>query len=429
MAFELAKGVRDFGPKEQILRQDVMDKIKLVFERYGYSPMETPVIERLDTLTAKFGAGEGTDVMNEIFKLKDQGNRDLGLKFDQTVPLARYIALNPTIKLPFKRYIIDRSFRDGPIKLGRYREFVQCDADIVGSRSMMAEAEMIMMVIDASRMLGLDVTVEINDRRLLYSIMDSFDVKDKEKAAIVVDKMKKVSNDELEKELLALGVKEPGEFLGMIRDNSDADKLLGLKERLGKEGQKAIDDLLEILSYLGAEDRVSLNLALARGLNYYTGCVIEAFLKGSEVKSSVAGGGRYDEMIGNYCGRGDYPAIGISFGIEPIIEAMKLAGYEEKQTVTRVLVIPVGRQKESIGIAQQLREGGIPTEIDLNARGVSKNLAYANSYGIPFVIFVGDEEIKNSVVKLKDMDKGDERSLSIEEAIRVVSYLTFTAVP
>jgi histidyl-tRNA synthetase len=422
MKFELAKGVQDYTPEAQILRQEVIGRIRTVFERYGFSPIETPVIERLDTLTAKFGAGEGTDVMDEIFRLKDQGNRDLGLKFDMTVPLARFMAQNPTLKLPFKRYAIDRAFRDGPIKLGRDREFYQCDADIVGVSKMTAEAELIALTIDVFKALDLEITFEFNSRKLMSAIMDSCKVPEDKKAAvaIIIDKIKKIRREEMLEELQKLGIEEAERLIAAIEaEGSPDDVLAGLKAKLAssEKGLLAIQEVYALLSYLTDEqkEKVTLNLGLARGLNYYTGTVMEAFLKDSRITSSVAGGGRYDDMIGQYVGRGSYPAIGISFGLVPIIEAIKLAGYEQKKTVTDVLIVPIAEVQEAMKLAQELRDRGINTAVDLNGKGVSKNLAYANYYSIPYCILLGEEEVRQGVVKLRDMESGEEKTLKASD--------------
>src|SRR3989344_3470705 len=172
MAIETAKGVRDFPPEDKIIREELVSKLIKVFQNYGFSPLETPSIERLDTLTAKFAAGAESDAAREIFKLKDQGARDLGLRFDLTVPFSRFVAQNPNMKTPFRRYEVGRVFRDGPIKLGRYREFWQCDVDIAGCSSMKAEAELILLALDAFKALELDAFIEINNRKLLFGIME-----------------------------------------------------------------------------------------------------------------------------------------------------------------------------------------------------------------------------------------------------------------
>ena len=203
MTIEMAKGVRDFPPEDKIIREELTSKLKIVFENYGYSPLETPSIERLDTLTAKFAAGTESDAAKEIFKLTDQGNRELGLRFDLTVPFSRFIALNPNLKMPFKRYEIGRVFRDGPIKLGRYREFWQCDVDVAGNPSIKAEAELILLALDAFKALKLNAYIHINNRKLLFGIMDYCEIPHEKRESVIIsiDKLEKYGKDVVEKEL------------------------------------------------------------------------------------------------------------------------------------------------------------------------------------------------------------------------------------
>jgi histidyl-tRNA synthetase len=434
MKFELAKGVRDFGPDEQIIRQELMQKLRAIFERYGFSPMETPIIERLDTLTAKFGAGEGTDVMKEIFRLTDQGERNLGLKFDQTVPLARYISLNPTIKLPFKRYIIDRSFRDGPIRLGRYREFYQCDIDTVGCGKMTAEAEIIELTIDAFKTLDFDITLEINNRKLLFGLMYLAGIAPEQtnKAAIAIDKLKKIGSGGVIKEMTDGGIAEEKakQFVSYLANTGTTEDIFAKLTEIAQGDEactNALDELKKVFAFISdeAKEKVKLDLTLARGLNYYTGTIFEAFLnypKGTPeekmICSSVAGGGRYDDMIGQYVGRGQYPAIGFSFGLAPILDAMKLSGFEVKKTTAQVLIIAIHEEENAKSFARILRFAGINTMTDLNGKSISKNLDYAEKYKIPYAIFIGEEEAKKNKGKLRDLTTGKEELLSTEEIIK-----------
>ncbi|MBU1203678.1 MAG: histidine--tRNA ligase, partial [Nanoarchaeota archaeon] len=318
MKLETAKGMRDIPPEEKILQQEVVDKIRGIFERYGFSPLETPVVERWDVLSSKYAGG--SEILKETFKFKDQGKRELGLKYDLTVPFARFIGMNPNLKLPFKRYQIEKVFRDGPIKLGRYREFWQCDVDIAGSSNILADAEIVNLIVDVFKELGLKVIVKVNNRKLLNSILDYVGVK-KEKWEDVI-----ISIDKLEK-IGAVGVKKELEEKNV--DASIVKKLVWILklESLG-DIQKVIGDcegikeLEELFGYVGSKN-VIFDACLARGLSYYTGTVFEAFLKDSNIDSSVAGGGRYDEMIGNFVGGSrKIAAVGVSFGLSVIMKAL-----------------------------------------------------------------------------------------------------------
>ncbi len=405
MSIETAKGVRDFSPSEKIVRDEVIEKLKKTFECYGFLPLETPVFERLEVLTAKFAAGEESDASKEIFKFKDQGERNLGLRFDLTVPLARYVAENPNVKIPFKRYEIGKVYRDGPIKLGRYREFYQCDVDTVGVNGIEAEAELILLALEVFKKLEIDAYVEINDRKVLHAILSHSKVPENkhEEAIIIIDKLKKIGGDEVAKELKKIGITHCDEIVKIFEDKEKVKKIVDTSN---------IDKLLLLI---GSED-VIFNPSLARGLTYYTGTVFEGFFKKSEITSSICGGGRYDNMIGLY-GNKELPAVGISFGIEPITEHFKTQQKEERKTNTKVFVIPIKTFEASLKITQIIRHKGINAEIDLMSRGISKNLDYVNSVGIPFALFVGQKEIDNGVVKVKDMISGKEEEMPIDDAI------------
>jgi histidyl-tRNA synthetase len=430
MTIEMAKGVRDFPPEDKIMRDNMVNKLVDIFQRYGYSPLETPSIERLDTLTAKFAAGAESDAAKEIFKLTDQGNRDLGLRFDLTVPFSRFIALNPNLKMPFKRYEIGRVFRDGPIKLGRYREFWQCDVDIAGCASVKAEAELILLALDAFKELGLDAYIEVNNRKVLYGIMDYCDIKRelRESVIITVDKIKKQGIQIVKKELSEKGIKEDAikKIENIFKSDSDNQELINelrsiLTTELGLVGVNELDELFSYLKF-AEPGKIKFNPSLARGLAYYTGTVFEGFLNESKMTSSICGGGRYDNMIGMYAENArEYPAVGISFGLEPITDALKLSGIKQRRSVTQLYIIPIKTFKESLVITTKLREAGLKVEIDLMDKGVSKNLDYANSLKIPFVAFIGDSEIAEQKIKLKNMHSGKEELMSLEDAYEKIS--------
>ncbi|HIH31170.1 TPA: histidine--tRNA ligase [Candidatus Woesearchaeota archaeon] len=427
---DMAKGVRDFAPEDKIIRDDMVNKLVSIFQRYGYSPLETPSIERLDTLTAKFAAGSESDAAKEIFKLTDQGQRELGLRFDLTVPFSRFIALNPNLKMPFKRYEIGRVFRDGPIKLGRYREFWQCDVDIAGCSSMKADAEIVLLALDAFKELGLDAFMEINNRKVLYGIMDYCDITPsmRESVIIIVDKIAKQGFDAVRKELQEKSISKKSidkiEEVFLVRESNE-ETLQRMRylitSEIGIEGMNELDELLSYLKFVEA-GRIKLNISLARGLAYYTGTVFEGFLKESKVNSSICGGGRYDNMIGMYAENArQYPAVGIAFGLEPITDALKLSGQEEKKTVTQLYIIPIKTFKESLIIATKLREAGLKIDIDLMDKGVSKNLDYANSMKIPYVGFIGETELKEQKIKLKNMHSGKEELMVLDEVFERVN--------
>ncbi|MFH1916098.1 MAG: histidine--tRNA ligase [Nanoarchaeota archaeon] len=432
MPIELPKGVRDFPPEEKMLRQEILDKMRIVFERFGYAPLETPTFERLDVLNAKFAAGEGSDVLKETFTFTDQGQRKLGLRFDLTVPLARFVTMHPELKFPFKRYQIDRAYRDGPIRLGRYREFWQCDVDIVGTDAMLADAEILAIAQAVFKELGLSVTLEVSNRKFLEGILTQAGLtQNKHNAAmIVIDKFKKLTRKELEQEFAQRDIDEEAivKIMALLGMNGTNEEILNQmaqfsKTSIGQEGVKELSQIFTFLKGFGMTNAI-VSPSLARGLSYYTGPVFEGFLDDGEdlgISSSVCGGGRYDDMIGSYVGDGrKIPASGISFGLEPITEALKKKGKAQRKTPTQAYIIPVGITDTGIAVATALRNAGICTDMDLQGRGISKNLAYANALAIPFVIIVGEDEIAAGKVKLRDMKTGKEGLENLKDAIKKI---------
>ena len=405
MDLQLPKGTRDFAPEEKIVRDKVVNTLKEVFELYGFAPLETPVFERFDVLSSKYTGG--AEILKETFKLRDQGGRDLGLRYDLTVPMCRYIAMNPNTKMPFKRYQIGEVFRDGPVASARYRQFTQCDVDVIGSSSMAADAEIVSLIFTAFKKLDFEIAVKVNNRKLLNDILDFCGVeKDRQDLVILsIDKLEKfglsvVKNELKEQRIDDSKINKIIDILN-IRGSND-EKIKQLKNIL--KNSDGLSQVEQLISYANNQNlEAEFDVSLARGLSYYTGTVIEAFLKNSSVKSSVCAGGRYDKMIGNLLEKGEYPAMGVSFGVDRIYDASIEKQENKIKTNTKVYVIPIKSLNEGIKIAQQLRDAGIKTDIDLNEKGPSKNLEYANSLGIPFVLFVGKKELQEGKLKLRDM--------------------------
>ena len=422
MKFQTAKGVRDIPPEEKIIKNQVVKTISRTFELYGFFPLETPIIERYETLAAKSGAGEKSDALKETFKLTDQGKRKLALRFELTTSLARYISQNPNLKLPFKRYEIGPNFRDGPIKLGRERQFWQCDADTIGVKSMLAEVEQIAILDSVFKKLNFRFEIKINNRKLLNGILNQAGIKKQKEAIIAIDKLEKIGKKGVTEELLKKGYKKSqANKVFKILENK---KLKDLKKVIiDEEGKQGIAELEELFSYLKQLKIKSIKFEpnLARGQAYYTGTILEAFFTKSKsgISSSIASGGRYDDMIGGFVGGGrTIPAVGISFGLTSIVEELKQNLKKLTKTPTEVLVIPINTLTESLKIVQKLRDKGICAEFDLNGKGVSKNLQYANSLGIPYVTIIGEKELKSNRVTLRNMITGDQELLSVTEVIK-----------
>lgn len=425
MKLQLAKGVRDINPEEKIIKQEIVSAIQKNFELYGFVPLETPIIERESVLTSKYAGGE--EILKEMFTLQDQGKRKLALRYDLTVPFARYIGMNPQLKIPFKRYQIGKVFRDGPIKLGRYREFWQCDVDIMGCKTIDAEAELLTITSKILKDIKLKAEIKVNSRKILNGIMDYANVsKELQKTAILsIDKLEKLGMKVVEEELLKKGITKDSiqkiKSLLNIKGNNQT-KIKDLKKIIvsdeGKQGITDIENLLNLLDNYQTD--IVFDISLARGLSYYTGIVFEVFLINSKITSTIAAGGRYNNMISDLLEtKKEFPAVGISFGLDVIADALDKS---DKKTTAKIYIIPIGKEdeikSETIKLAEQLRNNNINVSLDLMGRGISKNLNYANSLNIPFVLFVGEEEIKNKKFKLKDMETGKEEFLSVEKLIK-----------
>lgn len=421
MTLQTAKGVNDVPPEEKIVKNQVVQTLKEVFELYGFAPLETPIMERYETLAAKFAAGEDSDALKETFQLSDQGKRKLALRFDLTVPLARYVAMNPMMKMPFKRYEMGVVFRDGPIKAGRVRQFLQCDVDTIGTTSMLADAEIIATTETVFNKLKLDTEIKVNNRKLIYGILEQVNIKNKEEAIIAIDKLDKIGIGGVSEELSERGYKKTQikKLFELIQKDIT---LAQLKKKLtNKEAKEGISELEEVFKYLKnmGIKTAKFDVSLARGLAYYTGTVFEAFMRKGKFTSSLAGGGRWDRMIGNFMGNNrEVPALGISFGITPIMTVMKAKNELKQRNLAKIYVVPIKTVNESLKIVQQLRKEGLQTDFDLNGRSIGKNLQYANSLGIPYAVMVGEKELSEGKFMLKNMETGDQEKLSVKDIVK-----------
>ena len=401
--------MRDFLPEEQVVRQKIMDILRSEFELYGFRPLDTPAIESFEVLSAKYAGGE--EILSETFSLTDRGKRKLGLRYDLTVPLSRFITENPQLKLPFKRYQIAKVWRDGPVGFGRYREFWQCDIDTIGSKSMKAEAEILAIADSSYKKIGLPVTIKVSNRKLLDGILDYLKVTDKKSAMVTIDKISKMPRAALIKEFESNGIKNGSKLLDFFKENT---KLSDIKKII--PDNEGVIELEELFVYLKQyKTKVNFSVELARGLSYYTSTIFEVFLKKGKISSSLGGGGRYDKMIGNFA-KQEYPAVGISFGLDRIYDALDKT---DNKSNTQIYVIPIGT--DAIEIVQELRNTGINAEIDISGKGISKNLNYANSLKIPYVIFVGEKEMQSGKFKLKEMESGKEQLLTLGQILKLFS--------
>jgi histidyl-tRNA synthetase len=422
------KGTKDRLPSEQVLREQIINEIKKVFQLYGFQPATTPILEIWEVLASKYAGGE--EILKETYKLTDQGNRALGLRYDLSVPLARLIGMNPQLSKPFKRYEIGPCFRDGPIKKGRYREFIQCDADTIGVVSMLADAECLAVAHHIFRSLGIDVYLEVNNRKLLSGILISVGVPSDLLSTTIlsIDKMKKIGIEGVREELGQKGISPELSskiFEYFTIEGAYLDILNQLEKKMddpiGLEGISELRELYHYISLFGIQKDVKLLYSLARGLEIYTGTVFEAFTKDPKLlESSLCGGGRYDKIIGKFIdSEQEMPAVGISFGLDTIYDA--LASQQTiPESITKVFLVPIKTLDTCLEIASELRKNGISTEVDLLNRRVSKNMEHANRMQIPYVIIVGKRDLAKNLVTLKDMQEGKELSVKRNDILKEI---------
>ncbi len=428
---ELAKGTKEYFGKEQEKREFLIETLVELFRIYGYKPLETPILQRWETLTKKYGGGE--EITKEIFKLKDQGNRDLALRFDLTVPLARFVAANPELRFPLKRYEYGRVFRDGPIKKGRLREFLQCDVDIIGSSSILCEVELLDLVIDFFDKIGIEIEIELNDVNLLYNIIKKVaNIEDEETIKsfmLSIDKLKKIGEEGVIKELKEKGLEEE-RAKELVKTLLKPISEIAKSENEIKKSMKQLENIKKLVKKPAV---VKITPSLARGLNYYTSTIFEVFVKSKKYQNSVAGGGRYDNLIGLYTKNKEVlPAVGISFGVDSIIAALsemniegkiKEIGEKRKGVFIKPLYSENENEKseimeEAVKILRELRENRIISNIELSERSLKAALRYCDAELYRYCIIIGKNEIKNEVVTLKDLETGEEKKVNRNELIK-----------
>ena len=421
--FQAPKGTRDFLPEEMIRRQYVMNEIMQVFERYGFEPFNTPAFEDFDLLSAK----SGEDVKRQIYEFTDKAGRRLGLRFDQTVPMARVVANNPQLPKPFKRYVISPAWRYEEVTASRRREFWQCDADVVGSGSMQADVECLAAAVDSFRTLGFkNFTITVNDRKVLDGFIEVVGA-DKGKDLDIfraVDKLKKFSEETVRDELKKSGLNEEQitQLFKLTSASFGGGKILLKDSVIGKEGLSELEEIMKFARMYGIQKMLKIDFSLARGLDYYTGPIFEIIVKDYEKYGSVAGGGRYDRLIETFGGR-PTPATGISLGIERIIEIMEQEEmFKLGKTKTKIFVASVNDKVKpnAIDIARDLQAKGINCQVDLMGRNLGKQLEYANALDIPFVLVVGEKEVKSKKFKLRDMKNKKEKELSLNQILKMI---------
>lgn len=392
------KGTRDIVGQDAILRKKIVDTLSRVFEKYGFQPFYTPVLESSEVLKTKVS----NEILGLMYEFKDKAKRDIGLRYDLTIGLARYAA-STQLPFPFKRYQIERAWRYESPQAGRYREFWQADIDILGVESSKADAECLSCISDALEAIGIKkFIIRVNSRKLLDEIAAECEIgKERTKVYQILDKLDKI------------GKKGVEQFIKEVIGKSRAEKFLRAIFGKSKRTTEKIKELKKCARMYGIKN-VKIDLTLARGLAYYTGLIFEIE---AGTGQSIAGGGRYDDLIEKLGGR-KTAATGISIGIDRIAEILKKDGMEK--TITQFYIIPISKEQESYAfrVLKQLREKGINSDISLSSRSIGKNVDYANKLGVPFVVFIGKEEVKSGKVKLRDMKTGKEKFVSLSNLLK-----------
>lgn len=433
MPTKIPSGFRDFPPEMMILRKKVISILENVFQKYGFDPIETPVLEFWDTLKGKYG--EEAERML-VYKFKDPWSKEwFALRYDLTVPLARFFSAR-SLPLPFKRYQIGRVWRHDRPQRGRYREIWQADADIIGSPYPEADAEVISLTIDALSKLGFsNFYLKLNDRRVLSGIFEkNFDLDPRESLRVyrIIDKLDKIGIESVRKELLKIGLKENivEEIMDVISISGEANELLDiLHEKCDPKDKKTtegLNHLMEILDLLGNKRKyIRIDLSLVRGLDYYTGPIWEATIPETSI-GSVAGGGRYDSLIGIYSGH-DYPATGTSIGIDRVIDAGLLLGIFNTsiKTYTEICVVVISRDffSKAWELANTLRDAGFNVQIDLMRRSQQKQREYALKKDIPVLIFIGRKELERKIVTIYDRRNEERKEIPLSDLINYLNRL------
>ncbi len=414
------KGTTDYSPREQYIRNYISDTLKKVFEKYGFKPLQTPTLCYYDLLALKYD--EENDILKEIYKVSDQASRNLALRYDLTVPFAKYIAMNQNIKLPFKRYEIGEVFRNGPVKLGRDREFIQCDVDSVGIEGQLVEAEFIALYVEAYKNLGIDIIIKYNNRKFLSGIIIESGIPETHitETITIIDKFEKLTKPELEKEFRKIGISNEQIEKLYTYLNMEASELIKVESK-NEELTKGIEELNTLNKYIKAlnlSEYVQFLPSLARGQEYYTGTVFEVYVKDGSITSSIGGGGRYDKMITNFIDNGNtYPAVGISFGLNVIYEILKNREEFAEKALTDIFIIPMGTEIESLKIAETLRKANFKVEIEMKNRKMKKSLEYANEENIPYVFILGEDELARNNITVKNMKEKTQTQISIKNII------------
>lgn len=424
-------GFMELLPADQLLFNKMLETIKNTYEKFGFIPLDTPVIEKSEILLAKSGG----ETEKQIYRFT-KGDNDLSLRFDLTVPLARYVAQHfNDLTFPFRRYHIGKVYRGERPQKGRFREFYQCDIDIIGNEklSVINDAEILSVIYSVFKALGFnDFTIRINNRKILNGFFEWLGVGDKAEVLRIIDKLEKIGIDEVVGELKKTGLSSESadnviKFIsikGTYREILDALGTMDIDNPLFVQG---LDELARVCGYINnfgiPESNFAIDLTIARGLDYYTGTIYETILNQYPGIGSVCSGGRYDNLAENYTER-KLPGVGISIGLTRLFYQLKeagLIGESRKATPTMLLIIPMqDTMNHALDISTRVRDAGIPAEVYLNEGKMGKKFSYADKLNIPYVIVVGEDEVNSGVFKMKNMATGEEKAMNINEIIEKI---------
>lgn len=422
MKVQNVKGSMDYLPEEQILRNKVITTLSKTFLEYGYLPVETTTLCYYDLLASKYAGG--AEILKEVYKLNDQGERNLALRYDLTVPFSKIIAMNKGINLPFRRYEIGKVFRDGPVKVGRNREFYQCDVDVCGIEGEYVEAELFTMAFSCYKNLGIDIYIEWNNRKFLSGLIMECGIDEKLVSPVIlsVDKLAKIGEEGVKKELIAYQI--PAQNLDQLfhyfklQLTELEEAFANTKNTTLKEGIQEILTLNQYLTGLGLTD-ARFTPYLARGLEIYTSTVWEVFDKNKNVTCAIGAGGRYDNIITKFIDDGKtYPAVGMSFGLVPICEILANNLPDKTESIYDLYMIPFDENAEiaTLQLATQLRSAGIKVLLEMNHKKIKKCFEWANKNNVPYVTVIGENEIKEQMIAIKNMQSGASSNFSLTDS-------------
>ncbi|WP_217581954.1 histidine--tRNA ligase [Lysinibacillus sp. GbtcB16] len=423
MDYQNVRGTQDYLLEQEVTRRAIRRTLEDTFMAYGCKPIETPILNYTELMASKYAGG--AEILQEMYTLTDRGERDLALRYDLTIPFAKVVAMNPSITMPFKRYEIGKVFRDGPIKAGRFREFTQCDVDIVGVTSQAAEAELMMMAIDAFDRLNLQINIQYNNRKLLVGLLQLFEVEQQQmnQVILILDKIEKIDQKKMLSELRELGISENS--MTKIKQFLEARPEINMAyfNEFANQNtilQQGIQELVELTAYLnalGLNEKCTFNPFLARGLEIYTATIYEIFLADGTIRSSIGSGGRYDQTIGGLLGSEEqsYATVGISFGLDVIYTALEVIGrIEQNVPIVDIYIIPLGTEKSALKLAAALRQHEYKVEVELSGKKVKKAMEKANRENTPQVIVLGEDEVTQNMYKIKNMQSGKEEVIAFK---------------